>query len=219
MRAQRAGIAVLIVVGLSAAPVAHAASPRPACDLVTDAAGDVTPSPPGADSGDFDLRSADVATDAHKLTAVIRLTSLAPEDPASVASRDYEFDFVANGHSFGLQATLLTGGANFEAVEYGPATAGGRSGTDLGDISGVVDTARHEIRMTAPLKLFAPYATFKQTYIDQLSVLSGQAVGYGRTAVGHAVSVGSQAISFVVDTATSTSRYSPGRRSCVRVGH
>lgn len=219
MRAQRVGIAVVVAVGVWAAPLAHATAPRPVCDLVTDPSGDVTPAAPGVQNGDYDIRSADVATDGKLLTAVIRLTSLAPEDTSSPMARDYEFDFVANNSSFGLQASLLTGGVSYEAVYYGTNAPAGRTGTDLGVITGVVDATRHEVRMTAPLSMFAPYASFKQTYLDQLYVTSGRAVGHdGTTTPGGKVSIGSQSTAVIVDDASSKARYLPGRASCVRVG-
>jgi hypothetical protein len=219
MRALRAGLAGLVVVGVLGAPLAHASGPRPACDLVTDPSGDVIGSAPGVDNRDYDVRSADIATDKRKLTAVIRLTSLAAAGGVTVADRDYEFDFNANGHSFGLMASLLTGGVSYEAVVYDTSVPGGRSGTDLGEISGVVDAAHHEIRMTAPLSLFAAYASFKQTYVDQLYVTSARAVGYGaQSPASGKVQIGSQSTAAVVDDASSTARYVPGRRSCVAVG-
>jgi hypothetical protein len=219
MRAQRIGVAVVVAAGVWAGPFAHAAAPRPSCNLITDPSGDVMPSAPGVDNGDYDIRSADVASDAKHVTAVIRLSSLAPEDTASPAARDYEFDFVANGHGFGLLASLLTGGASFEAVVYDRTTPGGRTGSDLGEIAGVIDTARHEIRITAPLSLFAPYASFKQTYLDQLTVGSARAVGQdGTTTPDGRVSIGAQSTAVVVDDASSKARYTPGARSCVRVG-
>lgn len=220
MRVQRVGIAVVVAAAVLAGPLAQAApAPRPVCNLVTDPGGDVTPSAPGVDNNDYDIRSADIATDAHRLTAVIRLASLAPEDPKSAMARDYELDFTANGSTFALQASLLTGGDSFEAAVYSTSAAGGRYGTDLGAMSGVVDTAHHEIRMTAPLSLFAPYATFKQTYIDHLYVESARAVGdNGATSPDGRVSIGSQSDAFVVDDASSKARYMPQRRSCVRVG-
>jgi phytoene dehydrogenase-like protein len=161
MRVVRVGIAVAVAAGVLAGPWAQAAPARPVCDLVTDSAGDVMPSAPGVDSNDYDIRSADIATDAHQLTAVIRLTSIAPENPSSVV--------------------------------YDTNEPGARTGTDLGEISGVVDSAHHEIRMTAPLSLFAPYASFKQTYVDQLYVTSARAVGMGDTSSpGGKVAIGSQ---------------------------
>jgi len=219
MWTERVVAAVVVAVGIVAAPVAQASSARPACDLVTDAPNDVMPATPDASNSDYDLRSADVATDKRNLTAVIRLTSLAPEDAGSIAARDYEFDFAANGHTFGLLASLLTGGADFEAVVFDTNEAGGRMGSDLGAISGVIDAAHHEIRMTAPLSMFAPYASFKQTYIDQLYVTSARAVGHDSTqSPDGRVQVGSQSTAYVVDDAGSTARYQPGRRSCVHVG-
>lgn len=219
MRLHRVGIAGLVIAGLWAAPYAQAAGPRPVCDLVSDPSGDVSPSAPGVGDSDYDIRSADIATDKRRLTVVIRLASLAPEDPSAPVSRDYEFDFVANGHAFGMLASLLTGGSNYQAVVYDVTEPGGRSGTDLGDVTGVVDTARHEIRITAPLSLFAPYASFKQTYIDQLYVTSARAAGQGgTTSPDGRVSIGAQSTAVVVDSASSNSRYSPGRSSCVRVG-
>ena len=219
MRVERVAVAVVVGVGVLAAPVAHASSARPACDLVTDAPNDVMPAMPAMSNSDYDIRSADIATDKRKLTAVIRLSSLAPEDTASIAARDYEFQFGANGHTFGLQASLLTGGVSFEAVVYDTSEPGAQSGTDLAEISGVIDSAHHEIRITAPLSTFAPYATFKQTYIDQLYVMSARAIGAGDTqSPDGRIQIGSQSAAYVVDTASSTARYVPGRPSCVRVG-
>jgi hypothetical protein len=219
MRTVRAGIALAVVAGVLAAPLAQAARPRPVCDLVTDSAGDVIATAPGVDNGDYDIRSADVATDGRQLTAVIRLTSLAPEDPASAVARDYEIDFTANGKTFGLMASLLTGGADFEAVALDTSKPGGNIGTDLGRITGVVDTTRHEIRMTAKLAIFAPYASFHQTYLSDFSVTSARAVGHtDETAPGGKATVGSQSTAVVVDDAGSKARYTPGARSCVRVG-
>ena len=219
MRGQRVAVASAICIGAAAAPLAHASSARPACDLVTDPSGDVILAAPGVANGDYDITSADVATDKRHLTAVIRLSSLAPEDTASPAARDYEFAFTANGHSFGLEAALLTGGVSFDAVVYDTTAPGGRTGTAIGEITGIVDSAHHEIRMTAPLSLFAPYASFKQTYLDGFNVTSARAVGHSGTATPDGrVSVGAQSTAFVVDQATSTARYTPGQRSCVRVG-
>lgn len=216
--ATRVLIAISVGTGVLMAPAGFAA-PRPACNLVTDPSDDVIGSAPGVDNGDYDIRSADIATDSRKLTAVIRLSSLAAESPTSPAARDYEFDFNANGHTFGLMADLLIGGASFEAVVYDTTAAGGRNGTDLGAISGVVDSARHEIWMTAPLSLFRPYASFKQTYIDQLTVGSARAVGHDATTTPDGRgSIGAQSVAIVVDDATSSTRYTPGRASCVRVG-
>src|SRR3954469_10936796 len=106
MRAHRIAIAAAVAAGVWAGPLAQAPTPKPVCDLVTDPSGDVIGSAPGVDNGDYDVRSGDIATDARRLTAVIRLSSLAPEDAASPVARDYEFDFVANGHAFGLLASL-----------------------------------------------------------------------------------------------------------------
>jgi len=219
MRAVRAGLAGLVVVGVLAAPVAQASRPKPVCDLVTDPAGDVIGSEPGVDNGDYDIRSADIATDKRNLTAVIRLTSLAPDTGVSVADRTYEIDFTANGHTFALEAALLTGGVSYDAVVYDTSAPGGRYGTALGDISGVVDSARHELRMTAPLALFSKYASFRQTYIAGLYVITGRAVGYGAVdPPGAKAHIGSQAVTMVVDDARSGARYQPGARSCVAVG-
>lgn len=219
MRVGRVAAAIVICFGVAAAPMAHAATVRPACDLVTDPAGDVTPTTLGTNNNDYDIRSADIATNKRQLTAVIRLTSLAPEDATSAAARDYEFDFDANGQRFGLLANLVTGGASFEAAVYDTNAAGGQSGTDLGELSGVIDSVHHEIRMTAPLQLFAPYASFKQTYVDQLYVTSARAVGDdGAATPDGRVTVGSQSVATVVDDASSKARYAPGRTSCVRVG-
>jgi hypothetical protein len=211
----------LLAAGLLAAPVATAAGPnKPACDQVKDARGDVLVTEPGVDNGDYDITSADIATNKKLITVVIRLTSLAAEDPSSPMARDYEFDFSANGHAFDLSASLLTGGADFRAAVYDRSTPGGRVGSDLGRVTGIIDVRRHEIRMTAPLSLFAPYASFKQTYVDHLAVSSARAVGQdGVASPDGRVTVGSQSTAVVVDDASSQARYMPGARTCVSIGH
>lgn len=209
----------MLAVGVVTAPMAQAAPARPACNLVSDPSGDVLASAPGVDNSDFDIRSGDIATNGRSLTAAIRLTGLTAEDPKSVASRVYEFDFAANGHGFGLVASLVTGGANFDAVVYSDVAQGGRMGTTLGPIAGVIDTAHHQIRLTAPLGLFASYANFRQTYIDHLAIGAARATGQNGTAPpGGKVTVGAQSTAVVVDDASSTAKYTPGQRSCLTVG-
>jgi hypothetical protein len=184
-----------------------------------DPAGDTGPAAPGSDMKQYDLRSADIATDARQLTVAIRLAGLSAEDTKAFVGRVYEFDFAANGNTFELIGALLTGGTDFEAyVVSHDVNGSGRTGDGLGQISGVVDVAHRQLRMTAPLRLFAPYANFRQTAIDHLDVTSAQAQGeWVATPPDGQVTV-SQSNAVVVDEATSSARYVPGQRSCLAVG-
>lgn len=152
----------LVVVGLLILPLAGtagAARAKPVCNLIPDSAGDSAKLvPAGSTEDQLDILSADVATNAKRLTAVIRLSSLTEISPTEPIGRVYEFNFSANEKNFILSGLLAPGGNSFEAfqsdqrLEQGE--SGGRAGTGIGSLVGSVDVKKKEIRMTAELSIF-----------------------------------------------------------------
>lgn len=126
MRAGRVAAAIAVCAGVAAAPMAHAATVRPACDLVTDPSGDVTPTTLGANNNDYDIRSADIATNKRQLTAVIRLT------PSASFKQTYiDQLYVTSARAFG---------------DDGAATPDGRVTVGSQSVATVVDDASSKAR-------------------------------------------------------------------------
>ena len=161
MRMLRPALAVALVASVTAAGAAGAATKpkvKPVCNLVTDAAGDANgfvvtdtglPVPPSDDN--LDIVSADVASNAKVITAVIRLKALGSDSTAPAGSTVY-FNFSVNGAEQYLNADLDgKGGATYTFGDFTGAS-GGR--TKIGDATGVLDAAKKEIRISAPVSGF-----------------------------------------------------------------
>ena len=161
-------VRLLIAVAVLTAAVPAVAAPGGAtCPLLRDDEGDVqklpgTDSVPDDRDAQLDILSADVAVDSKQVTVVLRLRDLAAPDPTDPNGLSYEFDFTAKEQTFFVVAVLLTGGTDFRVyaqdrdVEQSGSSA--RSGTSVGAATGTLDLRRHEIRMTAPLTVFASKA-------------------------------------------------------------
>lgn len=207
MLALRAALAVSVT-GLVATAGLAGAAPA-ACNLVSDAKGDatglfVTEPGPLPNDAQLDLVSGDIATKGKTVTAVIRVAELALTDASAPTGRAYYANFDAAGASFFLSASLDQAGA----AEY----SGGfidQTRTTLGDVKGVVDVAKKEIRISAPLGLFAEQATIKDgTAIQNLNLLAQRYVG--APGVGGATPT--------ADDALGGKTYTAGTPSCVVVG-
>jgi len=215
--------AAAVVLTLLGPATAHSAPRRPACHLITDPQGDTEVLTPDNQQR-LDIVSADVAANSRQLTAVIRLPALTGEDPTELAGRIYEFDFTAGPASFMLGAYLMYGGAHFEAYltdqPVQNAQASAQSGTAIGRITGVIDTRRKEIRMSAPLSLFTQNgAKLGNAPIDHLGAMTFWARGTGSMAsAGPVDSYGGPAVGSSVDIATSDKSIYVGFPSCVTIG-
>lgn len=170
----------------------HAPKPKPVCHLVTDPKGDA---PPTGDSS-LDIVSADVATNARTITAVIRVAKLSNPDTMAPEGEYYAFNFTAGagqgGHS--LYAMLSPVGNSFE----------GGAGT------GVVDTAKSEIRISVPLSYWTgPDAVFPGPPFHGFIVYAD---------INNNVQPIPTTLTVLGDTATSKATYKPGTPSCVAVG-
>lgn len=162
MRLRR--VLALVLAALACAPGAATAAPRrTSCKLITDDTGDTSsPAPDAALDAQLDITSADVATGSKYLTAVVRVDQLTNSDPANPQGRIYEFDFTAKEKNFILLGSLLPGGNTFEVYisdsRFEEGQGGARAATGIGEAMGFIDTKGKEIRITAPLSVFAPYA-------------------------------------------------------------
>lgn len=196
-------IAAVAVVGLVATPMAAGAAtkpkPKPVCKLLTDPVD-------RAESKSLDIVSADVATDAKLITAVIRVTDLSDtSDPSITLGRKYEISFAVDG------------GAATGAVYDGPAGTYANYGT------AVLDEARNEIRWTAPLKEVEKQRRVTITP-GRTKLTSLRAKAFAGVTVPSQVSdPQSGNIQFVDglyfdDSAAPTSAYIAGTPSCVKVG-
>jgi len=225
-------LAVAAALGASALVTVQAgAAPKLPCKLVTDASGDsfsvgsedldpVPASTPGAGptSNVLDITSADVATDKKRITGVVRVVKLAASDPTfSPTGLAWRVNFTADGQAFSLIAQSDPTGALTYQASYRDKTTGGGN-LYAGGVTGILDVAKSEIRMTAELGLFAAQATIKPgTKITEVGAGSGRVV-----AVPDAAKLfgGGSLLSYSpgVDAATSTKTYVASSKNCVLVG-
>lgn len=194
---------------LATAGLAGAAPAKPVCNLVQDLKGDGTgfvftdedylPNNP-----QLDLISGDIATQGKTITAVIRTDQLALSDANSPTGRAYYANFLVGEAQLFLSAALDGAGA---ATFTGGFTETRR--TSLGAATGVIDVAKKEVRISAPLSLFAEKAKITNgTKIQDLNLLAQRYVGH-RSAGGATPSA---------DDALGGKTYVAGAKSCVAVG-
>lgn len=188
--------AVLAATGVAAA----APAPKPVCNLITDATGDVT-----APSANLDIVSADIATDAKRITGVVRVARLANGDGTAPTGVAYNFRFKLPGDAaqYYLLASIEPAPVGATTFEYGTIETG-NSLTPLGEGSGKVDLAKNEVRITAPTTLGSKKVK------PGTKVLSLQALTQRRFVV-----LLSGADSTVIDESKT---YTAGSRSCVTPG-
>lgn len=226
-------VSVLAVAGvLGAAGAAHAAAattkPKPVCNLIRDPKGDSSLSPtggagaPGDDTSD--IISADIASNATTLTAVIRLAGLQNPDPEAPLGTAYYLNFNAPGSTtqYFLTARLYPTGNHFFFGYQGtdpllplntsyPAVAA----------TGVVDTTKHEVHISVPLAAIAKFVKLpKGAPLSGLEATSWRVIGQG---VVPSQNVGPAraplgGLSERFDDAVSSSVYKAGTPSCVVVG-
>jgi hypothetical protein len=208
-----------------AGPAAFAAAPKPVCKLVNDAKGDTaSPAPDAALDSQLDIVSADVATDRRNLTVVLRLAALTQSDAGNPQGRIYEFDFTAAEKNFILMGSLLPGGNDFGVYtsdqRLAEGESGGRAATGIGTAFGVVDTAKKEVRITASLDVFAPYARLSpNTTIYNLAAFTYRANGLAARPPGQVPVNVTGSFGLGVDEAWGRrTYYRAGAPSCVRVG-
>lgn len=214
MRARRFRPVLLTCVAASllfAGAASAKPAPAPSCNLLVDDKGDakflgVAPNDPN-----LDIVSADLASDAKTVTAVLRLASFAPTDPQSPLGRGYYVLFSAVGSAFPIYFNMQIT-PDVTRFAWGDletlATGSGRY-VKKGDATGVIDAAKAEIRISVPV---AEVKTLgKVAPGSKLSSITASATAVlGTSATGGLVST--------VDSGTSSKTYVAGSRSCVKPG-
>jgi hypothetical protein len=205
----RALLAAAAVAGSVLAAGAATAGPKASCRLVADPAGDATgfvvTGLPLPNDEALDIVSGDVASNSKKLTGVIRLASMAP-DSTSPTGRTYYVNFTINGTKVFLDAVVASDGSvTFNAGDFTGASSGRNT---LGPVDGVVDAAKKEIRITAPISTW-PDSAKPGAKIGGLDVLAQRFIGTPTT--GGATPTADEAKSDAVYTAGAPSCVVPGK--------
>jgi hypothetical protein len=217
--------ALCVALLVALAPTSHA-KPARSCRLITDFANDhqgysELPGPDPTRSGAQDILSADIASDAKRVTAVIRTGELSDAFPAT--NNEYRVLFTVVETTFVLQAryggleTVYTLHRSNGGVSAGNSTgsASTYSMPVIAQVTGHIDRARREVRITAPLSAFNAHQRINrgqplrnlaaETWIYIGTVHSPKLTGDGG---GWSQS----------DAATTRATYAAGAPSCVRVG-
>jgi hypothetical protein len=209
--AYRPVLAIGACVALAAATGVASAAPtaKPVCNLLTDAAGDATGSfiaegLPTPNEAAVDIVSGDVATKGRTLTTVLRVAKLSESSLSAPGGLHWKFFFDVAGTQVFTQAVAAAGSAPAFTVGTIDETTG--TSTTLGDVTGVIDVAKNEVRVTAPFSILP--ATPKPG-----SRISGLLPNAGRYVNGVAFT-----FSDSTDNASSDKSYTVGAASCVPVG-
>ncbi len=198
--------------------VAAAAAPKPVCNLVTDKAGDTSVLPGGVVTDDaMDITSVDVATDKKRITTVIRVKKLAARSASAPTGTLWQVNFTANDIVFSMSAHAYATGEITYTSSYATTASGSLY---AGGTTGVFDLKKSEIRMTAPLTLFAGQASIKpgKTVISALGGNTGAEIvvpdspnrTFGSPILTYAP--------FEADVTSGGKDYKAGTASCVTVG-
>ena len=187
-------------------------APAPVCNLVTDPAGDASVDPAGAAADDgLDVVSVDIASDKNNITAVIRVKKL-----DTSAARNWTAVFSADGTDFSLAGHITAAGTQVFDAAYAGATGGSIYGPGT---TGVFDTAKNEVRITAPLSLLSEQATIKpgKTKVTGIGATTGAELlvpdvsgTFGPTLFSYSP--------INADTTDAGKDYLAGSASCVAVG-
>lgn len=208
LRASVATAAALSVVAAGAAVAAPAKKkPAPVCQIVSDDKGDATASyAPLGNQPAWDVVTADIATDAKTIIAVIRVDKLAKTVSASPTGSAYRFNFEVAGVPLYLQANTTPFGDRFTFgyVETTSMTFANSQAT------GVFDLVKNEVRVSALLA--AAESKAKMTPGTRIVPVSAQAGEFINTAGG------SPSLTHAADLAEGGKTYMAGTPSCVAVG-
>jgi hypothetical protein len=228
-------IAAAIIVSLVGAGAAEAKKApkhpalKPVCNLVPgNNSSGLSPTGGGAaipgDSSDS-ITSADIASNATTLTAVVRVAGLQNPDPESPLGTAYYFYFTVPGNAtlYFLTGRLYpTGNLYYFGYEAPDPLLPLNTLYAQVQGTGVVDTAHNQVRISVPLSAIASLvklpAGTKLTSLEARTyrilgqgVVPSQNVGPGRVPFG--------GLSETFDDVTSANTYTMGTPSCVPVGH
>ena len=188
------------------------AAAKPVCNLLTDPKGDATGDAGAANDPVMDIISADVASNAKKITAVLRVQKLAATSVNYPLGISWRVNFVIGDTTYTMSAISDRSGLAAQTSYADPTTKQGtiaRAPTTV-----VLDTAKSEVRITASAVAFG----------DRVNVKPGTLVtGLGALTVGifqlptNPVVNGNLSYT-TADTATGGKDCLAGTASCVVVG-
>lgn len=200
------------------------AATKPACMLVTDAAGDsngiALGSPVPATSGGpttdaLDITSVDVASDAKNVTAVLRVKKLAATSSSAPTGLGWTVNFTVNATTFSFAAhSNPVGTVTFDAAH---SSVGTNSLYGAG-VTGVFDTTANEVRISAPVSLLVQESFKAGAKITEIGGIAGQDI-----AIPDATGLfgGGAILEGTVnnaDVTTAGQDYVAGKTSCVKPG-
>ena len=207
----RPALCLALASTVAAAGTASAAAkprPKPVCHVVTDPAGDatgflVTSSPLPSDDH-LDILSADIASDAKNVTAVIRLKAVGADSTSPTGGTVY-FNFSIAATKVFLAAVLDGATATYEAGDFtGPSGQRHR----VADATGFIDPKTSSIHITTPANTFS--STIKKgTKLNTFDVLAQRYIG--SSAAGGVTPTADEATADKVVVAGTPSCVTPGR--------
>ncbi|MDX6197655.1 MAG: hypothetical protein QOJ79_806 [Actinomycetota bacterium] len=217
-------VLTVALTGIASAATKKAAV-TPVCNLLTDAAGDgngIDPGSPvpaqsGGPSNDaVDILSADVASDAKNITGVLRVKKLAATSSSAPTGMTWSVAFTVDTTTFSLAAhSDPTGAITYDAAHSAP----GVNSLYGPGVTGVFDTAKSELRISAPRELFAKESDLKPgTKLTGLSANAGPEVAIPDKAGAFGGGAILEGALYYADTASGGKDYLAGTPSCVAVG-
>jgi hypothetical protein len=197
--------------------------PKPVCHIIKDDAGDAQYNNVPGDGND-DVVSGDLASDGKTVTGVVRLAALAQPDPMAPFGQGFFVRFTPRGTDKVLFVSARTYPQGTSFV-YGYAAPDPNTGVNtsytLGTATGVVDTAKKEVRISAPAAGFAAAGVKLTRGLKLVSPtadtwrLVGQGVVPSQEVGGTRVPLGGVLLPF--DDASGPA-YVVGTPSCVKLG-
>ncbi len=210
-------VGVSLVVAGQAGAAAKKPKIEPACHLVADPAGDTSVYPAvGLTEDALDITSVDVASDKNAITGVIRVKKLAKSSSNAPMGMNWSVTFDGGGTVFTLAGHSTATGAVVFDTSYASTAGGSIYGPGT---TGVFDTAKNEVRITAPLSLMSKQADIVagKTKITSIGGTTGPEVlvpdptgVFGSTIFSDSPST--------ADSTTGGKDYLAGSPSCVVVG-
>jgi hypothetical protein len=227
VRAALCAVALVVPAGAGIAAAAPKPKPKPVppvCNVVTDPSGDAEVSGVPGGAGD-DIVGGDVASDGVTLTGVVRMAGLAANDPEWLNGRAYFVEFTAPGSPDVLfvQARAYPTGVIYSYGYSGvDPTSGINTSYTLGQATGVIDVAKKEVRISAPVKGFVDGAKAKLAKGAKLSGVGNRVFRQGGQGLVPSQTVGGvrvplSGLNVLLDEAVGGS-YVVGTPSCVAVG-
>lgn len=185
---------------------------KPVCNLLTDAKGDATGGTGAANDPVMDIISADVASNAKKITAVLRVQKLAATSVNYPLGISWRVSFTIADTNYTMSALSDRSGVASQTSYSDPTT--GQGTIARAPTTAVLDTAKNEVRITASVVAFGDRVNVKPG--TAVTALSATTVGIFQLPVNPVVNGNLRYAT--ADTATGGSDYKAGTASCVVVG-